>query len=329
MVCVADPMERVLVTEVQGSEDVILARPSNGGEANRFQITKVLKSAADLQSGAEVRASLPLFSTDAGKIGRGTVLLTRRDAKSAWIIRAPANGLHQVAFFQKVLSMPPELDDTPRTAFFARYLHHADPLLAKAAAAEIASAPYASLAVLKEKLEAEKIRAHLQDPAAGDRRALWYTLLGVCGDADDAAAIDKTVDAMWRSKGWKNLAALLTAKLELKGEPAVAEIEERYIRDEGRTLPEIEAAILALRVHGNADGAISRRRAIEAYRCLLDDRERLVFLIAGDLARWEDWESKERLVAIAEEHGDALPEIWREVAKYLALSPQRLTDLAP
>lgn len=335
MVCKADPMERVLVTELQGSEEVVLARRVADGKAGRFQIVKILKSAAKIQPGTEVDASLPLFSTDGGKIGQGTMLLMRRDAKSDWIIRAPASGLHQVLFFRKVLSIPTVKaaenadHDARRADFFLRYLHHADPLLDRAAAAEIASAPYPALKAVKEKLSLEKIRKELESPAAGERRPLYYTLLGVCGDETGAAAINQTLDAMWKSNGSKNLAALLTAKLELEGEAAADEIEARYFRDRARTLPEIEAAILALRVHGDTDDTISQDRAIAAYRTLLDDREPLVFFIAGDLARWGDWASKDRLVDIAEKRGDDLPEIRREVDAYLKLYPESVPNSSP
>jgi hypothetical protein len=225
MVCVADPMERVLVESLRESEGVVYGRPVAGGEAGRFSVTKVLKSGEGLEAGAEVEAALPLFSSDGGKMGRGVVLLTRQGAGADWVIRAPASGLHQVSFYEKVLSMPGDLDEARRAVFFARYLHHADAVLARAAAAEISSAPYAALGAIGEKLDAEKIRAALEDPLAGDRRALWYTLLGVCGNEADAASIGKTVETMWAGNGWRNLAPLLTAYLELEGEGAVDEIE--------------------------------------------------------------------------------------------------------
>lgn len=324
MVCVADPMERVLVTELEKSEEVVLARPVPDSRDGRFQIVRVLKGESSITPGTEVVASLPLFSEDGGKMGPGIVLLTRRNVDSFWIIRAPASVLHQVLFFQKVLSIPPAPDEAGaahaarRTKFFLRYLHHADPLLDRAAAAEIANAPYSALKAVKEGLSHDKIRGKVDEYQAGeDQRALYYTLLGICGNEDDRALINERVDSLWRSGGSKNLAAMLTAKLELEGESAVDEIETRYFRDRSRTLPEIEAAVLALRVHGDADDAISRDRVIAAYHTFFDDREPLIFYIAADLARWEDWDSKERLVEIAEARGDDLPEIRRQVEAYL------------
>jgi hypothetical protein len=87
-------------------------------------------------------------------------------------------------------------------------------------------------------------------------------------------------------------------------------------------LPEIEAAILALRVHGDADGVISRDRALASFRSFFEDREPLVFLIVPDLARWEEWESKDRLVALAARRGDEMMEIRQRVNEYLELCPK-------
>jgi hypothetical protein len=156
----------------------------------------------------------------------------------------------------------------------------------------------------------------------GDRRALFYTLLGTCGNAEDAAVIRKMLDALWQGNGWKNLGAVLTAHLELEGESAVDIIEARYFRDRDRTLPEIVEAILALRVHGDANATVSRPRVIQAFRSLFDDREPLVFLIVADLARWQDWESKERLIDLADRVGDDIPEIRLRLNDYLLACPK-------
>tara|TARA_R110000850_G_scaffold49672_8_gene122302 strand:- start:2042 stop:3103 length:1062 start_codon:yes stop_codon:yes gene_type:complete len=326
MVCVADPMEGVLVSELQRSQEIVLARPVAGGGANQYGITKVLKGDW-VDPGDQVEAGLPLFSEDGGKMGGGMVLLTRFDDYSGWVIRAPAQGLHQVLFFRKVLELLSTEDSgdesasSRRAAFFAGYLHHPDPMMARAAAAELSKVPYSEMVNLKGRLDSEKVRAELDGKAADYQRPFYYTLLGVCGDAGDAASINQMIDSMWTTNGYRMLPALLTAKLEFEGEPAVEEIEARYFRDRNRTLPEIEAAVLALRVHGNADGEISRKRVIEAYRTFFIDREPLIFYIVDDLARWEDWDSKESLVAIAEQRGDDLHEIRRKVDKYLEACP--------
>lgn len=55
---------------------------------------------------------------------------------------------------------------------------------------------------------------------------------------------------------------------------------------------------------------------------MFDEREPLVFLIAGDLARWEDWESKERLLELVKRRGQDFPELRLRVDAFLVRCPE-------
>lgn len=327
MVCVADPLESVLVRELQGSDEVALAQAAGDRNEGRYEIIKILKSAAGVKVGELVDAKLPLFSVDGGKIGREIVLVTRRSVEEPWFLRGPAADLFQTTFYGDVLLQPlagglDVLDEINRILFFVGYLHHEDVILAKAAAAELAKVPYGSMKKVRTRLDPQKIRAELAKQGELGRRTLFYTLLGLCGEEQDQSAIREGMESMWQGHGARNLGALLTAYLELEGEAGVAEIERRYFRDQERTLPEIEEAIMALRVHGNTDDRISRERVIASYQSLFEDREVLMFLVAADLARWKDWESKERLIDLDRRRGDDIPEIRRSVEQYLVQCPE-------
>jgi hypothetical protein len=326
IVCVADPLETVLVAELEGAAQVVVAVPLGDRDENRYRIETIYRGPATLKPGDELSAALPLFSTDGGKIGTEAVLITRRDDKADWTIRAPADREH-LAFFESVLSLPKPgsmdvLDELNRAVFFAGHLHDEDAILAKAGAAELTRLPYPMLKKIRTRLDPVAIRSELKNPAAADRYALFYTLLGLCGNEEDAASIRRYTETMWKSNGWRNLGALLTARLELEGAAVVDEIVTRYIADENRTLPEIEQAILALRVHGDADDTVTRQRAVAAFRIMFDEREPLVFLIAGDLTRWEDWESKERLLELVERRGKDFPELRLRVDEFLVRCPR-------
>lgn len=95
-----------------------------------------------------------------------------------------------------------------------------------------------------------------------------------------------------RLRGQENrteLSALLASVLELGGPGRVAFIEERYLFDGAPSLAEVEAALVALGVHGTADRAIPRSRVVEAYRRFIRQRPPLAGYVAIDLARWGEW----------------------------------------
>jgi hypothetical protein len=334
-VCVAEPMESALIRELQGSEELVLAYPTKDGDEGTFKVTKVLRSNARSKAGIGigtsigdvVEADLPLFSVDGGKIGRATVLLTRNRGSKVWIIRAPASSPEQTDFFDEVLSEMSAgagdvLDEINRAVFFIAYLHHEDPLLAKAAAAELAKMPYPVMKRVRTKLDVQKIRQELAKQGLVKRRAFFQTLLGLCGEPQDRAWVRTAVENTWQRRGAKNLGSLLTAYLELAGDMGFDEIERRYLLDRERTLPEIEAALAALRVHGNANQAVVRARVIKAFRLMFDEREPLVFLIIGDLARWGDWDSKERLVELVKRRGAESRELRQQVEQYIIQCPE-------
>lgn len=326
MVCAPVPMESILVSELESSEAIVLAKPLEGAGEGRYEILKVLKNQRPIEPAMVVEAALPFLSVDAGKIGVGKVLLTRVDDGEAWVIRGPASEPQHVEFYEEVLSLPQSGGQDPlggaiRANYFVKFLHHEDALLAKAAAVEMSKASYSALRGMKTRLDAAALRAALGNPALVDRFPLYHTMLGICGGPDDVTALEQNLARMWQGNRAMGLGAMLTAVLELKGEVAVAEIEQRYFYDQDRTLAEIEQAVLALRLHGNANAAVSRERVIQAFHGLVECREPLAFMIIEDLARWGDWSFRERLVDVVARHGNNILELRQALAKFLVLCP--------
>ena len=58
------------------------------------------------------------------------------------------------------------------------------------------------------------------------------------------------------------------------------------------------AAINTLRVHGQADGKVSRTRIVASFHLLLRERSALVEMIIEDCARWEEWSIAPKLMGI-------------------------------
>jgi len=176
-----------------------------------------------------------------------------------------------------------------RLALVLPHLEDPDPLVSRIAWGELARAPYAALDVARSGMDAKTVESWLEDPKLAPRQAAYALLLGFVGSPDDAGRLEQRIEATLNSRDTANLAALIGADLELRGPSRVDWVEKAYFADRGRTLPEIEAALLALNVHGDADGTVPRKRVIEAYLAFIRARPAMAGFVAPQLADWNYW----------------------------------------
>jgi hypothetical protein len=86
-----------------------------------------------------------------------------------------------------------------------------------------------------------------------------------------------------------NLASMMAADLQLRGPSRIAWVDAKYMGNRLRTSRELEAALLALGVLGNANDAIPRERVIQSYCLFIQEHKELAGLVARDLAAWQYW----------------------------------------
>lgn len=208
-----------------------------------------------------------------------------------------------------------------RLPLIAPELESSEPLVAEIAYGELARAPYGAMRVLEPLLDADAVLGWVSDPSRAQRRAAYLLLLGIAGDADDAAAIERRIDAALLSGDATDLAAMLAADMEIRGPDRVAWIEETFFADDSRTLPEIEAARLALSVHGGVDGTVPRQRVVEAYRFFIHEREGMAGFVAQDLADWQVWDATGDYVEILRSNRVRDPASQFAIVTYLRESP--------
>jgi hypothetical protein len=226
----------------------------------------------------------------------------RGDPFPTWVILG-AIGREQSAWLRK-LAVGKHADEIgaeewrARVALVVPYLENREPLVADIAYGNLAAAPYAALRTAKPRLDARAVRAWLADSELAERHRLYMLLLGIAGNAGDAAALEQRLDAAWKSGSAANLASMLAADLELRGTARMTWVEEKYLRDPARSGPEIEAALLALSVHGNANSAIPRERVIQSYRIFMKAHPETAGFVAPDLAAWRYWDAVPEYVAL-------------------------------
>lgn len=178
-----------------------------------------------------------------------------------------------------------------RIALVLPYLENSDPLVARIAWGEVARAPYAIMNVARSRVDAAQVAGWLDNPSLVSRHATYTLLLGFTGGPADAARLEQRLEAAWNLHDTTNLAAMIGADLELRGPSRVDWVESAYFSDRTRTMPEIEAALLALNVHGDANRTVPRGRVIQAYRAFIRERPPMAGFVAQQLADWDYWDA--------------------------------------
>lgn len=207
-----------------------------------------------------------------------------------------------------------------RLKYFQEHLNSSDDLLSRDAYDEFARAPYADVKGLKDHMNMPELRAAVMDkelPAS--RRRLFFTMLGVCGGADDIPLLEQMLtanDPLLKT----TLDAMIACYLTLKGPDGLTLIEDQFFRRKEAEFTDTYAAIVALRFHGQEETIVPKERLVQAFRLMLD-RPNYADLVIPDLARWEDWQSMERLVTLFKEADDDSSWVRVPVVQFLRQCP--------
>lgn len=272
----------------------VLAVPTE--DMSRFRVIQVIKGEwpADGTVEGGYPRSGPLL-TDGGPTKAKPLLLVRDDPLPTWVIlgaidTAEADWLRALVAGKQAVDRCPE-EWRARVTLVVSHLHDPEPLAADLSYTELEAAPYAALQAAKPHLDAAALRQWLADPQLAARQPLCLLLLGISGNAQDAATIEQRLQAAWESADTTNLGCMLAADLELRGAERVAWVESNYFGDPKRSPLEIKAALLALSVLGNANGAVPRERVIQSYRVFMKEHPEIAGYVAPDLAAWQYWDA--------------------------------------
>jgi hypothetical protein len=216
-----------------------------------------------------------------------------------------------------------------RVTLVLPYLEDSNPLAARLAWGELARAPYAVMDEARSRIDAAAIRAWLDDPKLSSRRATYLTLLGFVGGPEDAQRLDQRIETALSSHDATALAAMIAADLQLAGPSHVAWIESRYFVDRNRTMPEIEAALLALHVLGDANGAIPRAGVIQAFRDFIRERPAMAGFVAPQLADWGCWDAAADYAAILKSNPNMDPASQFAIGIYLKSAAEAGVAMSP
>ena len=322
--------------KLDAADQVALATPVSDGE--RFRIVEAVKGDAPL--GTIVEASADRAEAAPSQAGK-SYLLARNGLSGRWTNFGPI-GAGNAGWLREFLKTNDGLAKAPlrawpvantvqatpdstnwpeRILLIAPHLESEDRLAAEIAFGELSRAPYEAMRRLKPVLDADRIRGWIKDPALSRRHDAYFLLLGIAGGSDDLAMLEERLATARASHDATHLAAMLAADLELSGPSRVGWIEENYLADRSRSLPEIEAALLAFNVHGGAGGVVPRQRIVDAYRSFIRARTPMAGFVAPTLTEWKAWDAVPDYVEVLRSNAVKDPAGQFAILVYLRDSP--------
>lgn len=302
---------------IDGADLAVLALPND--VRNELRVIEVIKG--DIEIGATIaqgsvtplgNAAVEALGVTGGSEAALTgklVLLVRNAMGEDWtslgeIDKSYANWLRALSAHEQPLDRiwPPlttagskyrTLQWTKRLLVAARHFESPERLAAEIAYGELEKAPYEAIRRLRPLLDPTKIELWMNDPALSSRFAGYTLLIGVSGSTEHENVLAQRIDQALQTGNSTNLSAMLVADLELRGAGRVSWIEQAILFDGRRRLQEIQAALMALSVHGGADARIPRARVIDAYCNFIKLRKPMAGFVARELADWQAWQATE------------------------------------
>jgi hypothetical protein len=238
---------------IAGAGALVLAAPQE--PARRLKIESVIKG--KLAPGAVIEiayADMPRAPFEAGK----SVIVARHPLLNAWQPLG-ATPREREKWLREALALKPagELapDEWPlRVRSFADDLFSSDAFVSGVAANQIARAPYAAMRTLRGKLDGARLVAATNRIENIPHLPLLILLMGVAGDEPSRTFIEQRARTAGSLANANELAALLTAQIEIDGEGALASRGREILAGASRRPSDMSAAVMALGVFAGAFG---------------------------------------------------------------------------
>jgi hypothetical protein len=212
-----------------------------------------------------------------------------------------------------------------RLEYFARFLEHADALVAEDAYHEFAHATFDAVSQVAPRLPLERMRAWLADSGVPPHRKGFYALaLGLARDPRQRSAnaeLLRTLIVAPEDDFRAGFDGILGSYLLLKGVEGLALVESRYLANPSAADGDVRHALAAIRFYHEYGREIPQPRLHAAVRRLLA-RPEFAEAAVTDLARWNDWEPLDRVAALYAQPAFDRPSTRRAIVGYLLACPE-------
>lgn len=294
-ICAPDDAQVTVANRLRAADRIVLAEMQG---TDKQAVVRIKVRGPEPQSLLPIAGWMPGVTPSQGNAANGLIVLVANAGATDWLAMGfvPAS---RAGWVKAVADMPRlgagEVASRDRMWFFLRDLEDVTPVVAHAAYDEIAGQPYPVLRSHSAGLEASRIAGWLSDPARRSRYPLYYLLLGLVGRAEDAAMLEEALPRQDPLRSAKELSAMLAAMVALRGSSGLAWVERRYLQSADLADDEVQAALLALSVHGGDGARVAREQVVSAYRRFIAANSHRAGFVASDLAGWGRWEFAESL----------------------------------
>ena len=288
-ICLPSPGAGVPALEqMAGAGALALAEPQE--PPRRLKVASVLKGKVAPGGVIEIAyADMPRTPFEAGK----AVIVARHPLLHAWRPLGSI-GKERAGWLREALALAPAseipADGWPaRVRFFSDDLLSGDAFVAGVAANQIARAPYAAMRTLRGSLDGAGLAAAANRLENLPHLPLFILLMGIAGDEASRAFIGERTRAAGALANAGELAALLTARMEIEGEDALMTRGRAMLAAPAARPADIGAAVMALGVFAGALGEARRAEAVALYREALETRPGIAGAVARTMEDWRDW----------------------------------------
>lgn len=313
----------VTAKKPDGSDDASVKEPaaSEGAGTTIYEIVEVVR---DPLKSFKAGATLTLPRYRSGKPGDLCLMFGAKGVSLEWTPMP----ITQAGYKYITQAPSPELPTPERLKYYINYLEHPDLGIAADAFGEFGNSKYEDILQVIGDFPHAKLRDWVVGPRPVEsmRRGLYGLMLGLCGDGDDAQKMEAMILAP-TTEFRMGLDGIMAGYLFLKKEAGLAVIETAKFKNPKETFSETFYGIQAVRfMWTHAKEKFTPERLRTSLRLLLD-RPDIADLIIGDLARWKDWSSMDRLMKLYGTDDYSLPAFKRATVRFmLAASKDRLKD---
>jgi hypothetical protein len=204
--------------------------------------------------------------------------------------------------------------------YFARYLEHADPEIARDAFLEFAKAGDQDVGRIAPRLSPEKVRLWLkEEQTPAERLSLYSFLLGACGGETDAALLRSLLDDA-NERIAQAYDGVLAGYIHLRPQEGW-ELAHRLLADAKKPFRQRFAVLRTLRFYHGWKPADSRTQVLKGLAILLPQSD-IADLAIEDMRRWEVWDLAPQVLALYGKPGYTAPLMRGNLLRYALSCPR-------